>query len=300
MQGPAEGRSTAIGEESQRSGHPGARQGRAHGRSGAVEEKSIAPATPAQCKARSRGGPATPRAMQSQAQGRSGTEQSRGGVTEQRSVASPTLSPGGRNPRAQYRDAVRCSRNDCGHPPPMSRLRVRCRQGRAGDHRSGDAGVCGGSSGLINRPCSMLSFSAGAPGGDNGLPGRATLHSASVRTSPYRTKERAALSPARPQKKLPDVLRRSEVPLVEVRKSGAGGETCCPTSAIKKAATPKRLACGVIPSSDAIGDWLRRCFVAFCGVRTAEFTRRYGGCLIELRFLQLLAVDILQILAWRA
>ena len=94
MQGPAEGRSTAIGEESQRSGHPGARQGRAHGRSGAVEEKSIAPATPAQCKARSRGGPATPRAMQSQAQGRSGTEQSRGGVTEQRSVASPTLSPG--------------------------------------------------------------------------------------------------------------------------------------------------------------------------------------------------------------
>jgi len=35
-----------------------------------------------------------PRAMRGQAQGRSGTEQSKGGVIEQRSVASPTLSPG--------------------------------------------------------------------------------------------------------------------------------------------------------------------------------------------------------------
>lgn len=92
MQGPAEGRSQATGEEGQRSGHFGTMQGPAQGRSSAVEENEhrsrYSGAMEGQAPRRH------PRAMQSQAQGRSGTEQSRGGVTEQRSVASPTLSPG--------------------------------------------------------------------------------------------------------------------------------------------------------------------------------------------------------------
>jgi hypothetical protein len=150
IQGPAQGRSTANGEQGRRSGESSEMQGPAQERSGGVEEKEH------------RSGQSG--AVQGPAQERSG-----------RSVGSPTLSSdqttrlheiiaGGNlqrvnhadfalsvgNPRAQYRDALRCSRNDCGHPPPISRLRVRCRQGRAGDRRSGDAGGRGGSSGLIN------------------------------------------------------------------------------------------------------------------------------------------------------
>jgi hypothetical protein len=77
MQRPAQGRSTATGEEGKRSGHSGAMQGQAQGRSGAVEEKER------------RSGHSS--VTQGPAREQSSTEQSRGGVTEQRSVAT-TLS----------------------------------------------------------------------------------------------------------------------------------------------------------------------------------------------------------------
>jgi Protein of unknown function (DUF1236) len=102
VQGQTQGRSSASEEEGKRSGHPGTMQGPAQQRSGAVEEKEHrsrhSRAEQRQDQGRSgaveekerRSG--HPGAMQGQAQGRSSTEQSRGGITEQRSVASPTLS----------------------------------------------------------------------------------------------------------------------------------------------------------------------------------------------------------------
>ena len=84
MQGQAQGRSGAIGENEHRTRHSGATpdpgavrrhrgkraslrpvrrdaEAQAQGRSGAVKEKNIAPASPARCKARLRGGPARSR-----------------------------------------------------------------------------------------------------------------------------------------------------------------------------------------------------------------------------------------------
>jgi hypothetical protein len=61
MQGPAQGQSTAIGEEGQRSGQPVRRKARPRGGPAPSSKKSIPPASPAQCKARPRGGPAPSR-----------------------------------------------------------------------------------------------------------------------------------------------------------------------------------------------------------------------------------------------
>ena len=77
MQRPAQGRSTATGEEGHRAGHPGAMQGPAHGRSTAAGEE------------RQRSGHSG--VTQGPVRDQSNTEQSRGQVTEQRSV-STTLS----------------------------------------------------------------------------------------------------------------------------------------------------------------------------------------------------------------
>jgi len=77
MQSPDQGRSGAVEQKRPRSGHPGAMQSPDQGRSGAVEDK------------RPRSGQSG--VTQGPAKERSSTEQSRGGVTEQRSV-STTLS----------------------------------------------------------------------------------------------------------------------------------------------------------------------------------------------------------------
>ena len=61
MQGPAEGQSTAIGEQGQRSGQSGTMQGQTQGRSSTTEENERRSGHRAPCKAKSRGGPAPSR-----------------------------------------------------------------------------------------------------------------------------------------------------------------------------------------------------------------------------------------------